>query len=347
MVPVGSMAQAEAAASVLYSPSHTRDIFEQAGLACEEAQVGDPEAAVNYLSALRPDALVTGRTRYLSAERLLIQAARGMGIRTALVLDEWYNYRLPFADEHDALSYLPDFVCCQDEQARREANGEGIPPGVLVVTGCPALERLAETIEDFRDSPPDRPSYFTGDQSTPVIVFLSKTHAVDYGEEPGAHGSLGPYLWYTEYSVRRELARVVNDIDRPCTLVEKLYPSAEEPPLISVDSLRVNWLTVGRTPLWPMLWHSDLVVGMRSMALLEASLMGWGGVSYQPGLYVPYVCTAVRLGLIERLDDRNALAGWLAGNWRRDSTNDGPPNARPQFARPDAARRVLDVLFGG
>ncbi len=42
MVPVGSMAQAGAAASVLCSPSHTRDIFEQAGLACEEAQVGDP-----------------------------------------------------------------------------------------------------------------------------------------------------------------------------------------------------------------------------------------------------------------------------------------------------------------
>ena len=65
------------------------------------------------------------------------------------------------------------------------------------------------------------------------------------------------------------------------------------------DIPNVIWHTVeGFTPL-SLMWHSTLVIGMRSMALLQSALMGTPTASYQPNLIHKERCTAARLNLID------------------------------------------------
>ena len=80
------------------------------------------------------------------------------------------------------------------------------------------------------------------------------------------------------------------------------------------------------------------------MALLESALMGRVTISYQPGLRVADKCTAVRLGLIPKLDDLSALTRWLTEHWeaRQPSTI----RRRPAFADREAGARVIEVARG-
>jgi len=122
-----------------------------------------------------------------------------------------------------------------------------------------------------------------------------------------------------------------------CAVVEKLHPGAVEMPPPPAGALA--WQTVARAPLWPLLWHADLVVGMKSMALLEAALMGHRPLSLQPNLQGADRCTAARLGLADRAATEDELADWL----RRPPGRSAP--LRPPFADSRAAANVLDAIL--
>ena len=93
-------------------------------------------------------------------------------------------------------------------------------------------------------------------------------------------------------------------------------------------------------PLPPLLWHADAVVGMRSMALLEAALMGHRPLAFQPNLRGIDTCTASRLGLADRASRVGELAAWLAAPHERG------PALRPPFADAGASEKVLNIVLG-
>ncbi|HXQ20580.1 MAG TPA: hypothetical protein VN812_02825 [Candidatus Acidoferrales bacterium] len=322
-----------------------RELF-QANATCDVILTddGQPRDLDQLVADTQPAAIICGTTRYASPDRELTARARGR-VRTVAVLDEWYNYRLRFenADSGD-LAYLPDAVAVQDEQARSEAAAEGIPAGVCHVTGSPALADLTRRAQALAESPPPVPPCLDGVGDRPVVTFLSETHAADYGTSPEAPGTLGPFIGYTENSVRDAIVEMCSRLQRPVTVIEKLHPAAQEyaAPVVSRD---VDWRPLRRTDLWALLWHSDVVIGMRSMALLEADILGCEAVSFQPGLIGPERCTAVRLGLIPKLDRPRDLEAWCA---QRLATQRRAVRVirRHRFALPDAAERVVDLALG-
>ena len=319
----------------------TVGIFAEHGVDCAILNAPD-----QLFDQVKPDAYLCGRTRYPGAERRLIGTARRLGIPSTLVLDDWFNYRLSILDESGQAAFIPDRICCPDDQALAEAAADGLPQDRLVVTGSPALALLADQCTAFARTPPPAPSFLAEDCSRPVITFLSETHGDDYGCESGDRGPLGPYLGYSEHSVRRELMDALSALGRSCTVVEKLHPRAAEGGEPPPGDSKVHWRVTARQALWPLMWHSDLVVGMRSMALLEAAVMGKTAMSYQPDLRGPDLCTAGRLGLVDKGRHIGDLEGWLRGSCAEAGGGALHPPLRPAFAHPGGADRVLAVALG-
>lgn len=290
----------------------------------------------------RPDAVLCGTTRYQSPDRDFVQTAATRGVRSVVVLDEWYRYVDRFADARGELRF-PTAIAVPDEIAASEAEAEGLPAGRLVVTGSPALAELCGSLDQFVSTPPPLPEVFSA-EPRPRLLFLSETHAADFGARPGVHGLLGPFLGYTEHSVAHDLAQAIMTLGRACIVVEKLHPSDDEPrPVRSLAAGQV-WHCQGNVPLRPFLWHADVVVGMRSIALLEAALAGKPVLSYQPGLVDNHPpVTSVRLGLVDVASDADGLIAWLDAHW---SPGASARRSRPSFARPSAAANVLGVLAG-
>ena len=293
-----------------------------------------------------PDFYLYGRTRLASDDRRLAGAAKRHGVPSTLVLDEWYYYRQSVLDEAGRAAFIPDHICCPDDLARDEATKEGLPEDRLVVTGSPALADLADQIESFVKTPPPVPGFLDDDYPRPLVLFLSETHAVDFGDKPGESGPMGPFLGYSENSVRKDIMSILSELDRPCTVVEKLHPGDTKIGQARPGASKVNWVQAGDVPLWPLMWHSDLVISMRSMGLLEAALMGKRAISYQPDLIGKDICTAARKGLVDKGRGRDGLAEWLQKHW--DADGRGAPRSipRPDFAAPTAARQVLAVALG-
>jgi len=293
-------------------------------------------------------AVICGTTRYASPDRSLVRMARAAGIRITVVLDEWYAYRFRFRvpDTKEAVVF-PDAIALQDEVALHDATGEAIPASICRITGGPSLSHLTSWAEGLRKEPPRAPKILDELAGRPVVTFLSETHAADFGSAPGEQGPLGAFIGYTETSVRQSVREVLERIGKPVVVVEKLHPSAESEIARPPATTPVDWRPVHEAHLWSLLWHSDLVLGMTSMALLEAAVLGRRTVSYQPGMIGEERCTAVRLGIagrVESADELEAICEDVIGNraFRRDSRV-----RRFPFAAVEAARNVVELALEG
>ncbi len=322
---------------------------EMLGLFEEEAECIDtnevtPGSAEGFLKALAPAVIICGTSRYASPERLLVAAGRKLGIGTVVVLDEWFNYRMRFEDEKNQLVYLPDAIAAMDRLAKEEAIEEGLPGEIIHITGGPSLAVLTDRAEQFATNPPAVPGFLQSASGCPVVTFLSETHAADYGARPGETGPMGKYLGYTEITVRNDILDTLNNIDQPCTFVEKLHPGAQEDS-DKICSEKIRWIRVRETELWPLLWHSQAIIGMRSMALLEAAILGRPAISYQPGLLGADRCSAVRLGLLPRLSTPAQLEKWCRTQLTRGEIKSEGIIKRFPFARKDAPEKVVGLAL--
>ena len=300
-----------------------------------------------FFTHQKPNVLICGTTRYLSPERVLTKAARKTGTRVLAVLDEWFNYRLRFENEEGTLSYLPDLICCQDDRSKQEAVSEGIPEENICVTGSPYLSTLAKEAQTYLDYPPKIPEAFKEKSDAFRIIFLSETHEADYGSEPGKAGRLGPYLGYTESTVRKDIYEVLKSVGQPVEVIEKLHPAHDILPDHLPSKKNVTWHTVKEAPLWPLMWHSQLVIGMRSISLLEARLLGCQVISYQPGLIGNDYCTVTRLGLARSLSTVPELKDFVRMFFNRHMNEGRLRNLSTYpFADPNAAANVLRLAIG-
>lgn len=325
-----------------------RRIYESAGMDVAIVHIENQNEALDIVRRHAPLSVICGTTCYESPDRFITLAAYAAGVKSMVVLDEWYNYRLRFQDGNGQLKYLPNVICCQNKLASDEAVAEGIPPNLLRVTGSAAYAALTQKAEELSANPPAPPSYLPQDHSVPVITFLSEMHARDYGERDGGGGPLGPFLGYTEKSVKNDLMDAIGKTGIDCLLVEKMHPSSDE--AVSRKVMRhgsFSSLAVKDGSLWNLLWHSDIVIGMRSAALLEAAIFGCNPVSYQPNLKGAERCTAVRLGAATRLESKEELNRHVARELSRFPKNEARKVVQFDFARREAPGEIALLSISG
>lgn len=303
------------------------------------------DSVIQLIETIKPLAIISGTTRYNSIDRLSTSIGKKRGIRTVVVLDEWFNYHLRFRNNHNELVYLPDAIAAMDEMAIQGAVKEEIPENILYKTGSPSLADLTTRAETFIEKPPDIPEFLKDEKSVPIFTYLSELHSVNFGTKKGEKGPLGPFLGYTENTVKEDIMSVLMEINKPCTAIEKLHPSSElNDEKVTFDKI-ISWVRVKKTNLWPLFWYSDAVIGMKSMALLEARILNVPAVSYQPGLLVENTCTAVKLGLVKRLSTFEELRNWLRYQFDKFEESKKRIINRFPFAREDAAQRVVDLAI--
>jgi hypothetical protein len=306
----------------------------------------NPDQTAAVAENIEPAAVILGTTRYDSPDRRLPAIAVSRGVRSVAVLDECYLYRARFENASGRVEAWPDAITVWDTASRDEAVADGIPAERLWVTGSPALADLVRAIRTTDGHSPQRPSFLAAKTDRRVVTFLSETLLADYGSSPDHDGPLGPFIGYTEHSVLRTIVELLAALNLPIDLVEKRHPADDVPlpPARSVGQLHVQ--TVRDEPLWPLLWHSDVVVGMRSMALLEAALVGVPAMSFQPSLLGRERCTAVRFGLVPRASTTQELNQWLTDAIDHSPGEHRPPAAANTFAPPDAAQRIAALALG-
>lgn len=331
----------------LLGSSVTASFFDGDGSKVEMPRFADTREASEYLASKNPLAVICGAAGQDCAEKFIIAAAKKISVTSLVVLDEWFNYRMRFSDKNNDLAYLPDIVCCQDGESKEGAASEGIPAGLLHITGSPALAWLVDEAQEFAAHPPPMPDIVKTTDNIPVVTFLSETHAADYGSVPGEEGRLGKFLGYTEETVREQVVSILKSLDRRMILVEKLHPSLGSVSASIEGHGQLTIVRTGNVNLWHLLWHSAAVIGMRSMALLESAIFARPTVSFQPGLIGPQQCSALRLGLIRGVSSPQGLTMWCREQLEDAISNrSGMGVKRFPFARKDAAENVVTLAIG-
>lgn len=309
---------------------------------CHFVHVTKSQSVQDAVDNFSPNSILVGTTAVDSLERELTVYARNCSIKTAVVLDERYGYRQRFSDRDNNLCYLPDIITLMDEQCKIDAQVEGLPPNRLYVTGSPILSFLvyyaSALFKNFIT-----PSHTFG-PSWKVVTFISETFARDTGSSPGDRGRIGSFIGYTEDTVRKDILSALNEIGHPTVVIEKIHPSDQQEPKEDWIGNSLYWKQVRGGDLWPLLKQSDIVIGMRSMALLEAALLGSRVGSYQPNLIGENKCAAVRFRVAKRLETRQDLKAWFRFSLTTE-TRSLPPTKDLPFVRPDAAESVADLLL--
>lgn len=296
------------------------------------------EQVPDILAAIAPVVIASGTTSRPATEQIVMAAAVARKIPTVAVVDERYGYRSRFSVTGTPL--FPTAIALMDDGSLREAVAEGLPRARCHVTGSPSLANLLACARRYAQRPPPRPGFMPADGRA-VVTFLPETMSDDYGS-PEAPGPLGAYLGYTEDIVREHFMGALEALGCQSVMIEHVHPSATRTP-DRVASRSVDHIVSRGADLWAVLWHSQFVVGMRSMALVESAVLGIPTLSYQPGLIVPDRCTAVLLGIVPGARERQKLNSWCHA---AIETPRKVLTSIPVYAPADAAQRVLDLAVG-
>ena len=298
--------------------------------------------AIQILEETKADIVLCGRgIDKDSLERYITVAARSLGCSTVSIIDEWYDYRANYADELGDLVYLPDVVCCPDEQALKEAMAEGLPAECLRITGSPALSSLVKKREAYHSNNLSRINEFDRSYPRPFVTYITEELLDRRPAVSSSNNKLKNISHDDERDVRNDILQALLDQYPFCTVFEKPHPRSESNVCPPINSDTINWLVIENEELQDLCWWSDIVIGTKSMGLLEASLLGTPTVAYQPDPYGNISCTAVRKGLIPCFHNTEDLKLWLKRTWTSTKKGSIPV---PDFARPDAAKLVCKVI---
>ena len=288
-----------------------------AGVRAEPAFTAKGLRSVSDLRAEVPDGdwvLLTGSTMWGDRiEARAVAEARKLGRWSVTFLDFWSNYvaRLSYPSAV-GLEVLPSRLAVIDERMRDDLLALGIDRESMAVTGSPAFDQVLERPQIIPDP-------------TGPVVFLSQPIEALYGQ------SLG----YTEATILLALAHRVLGLGR--RLVVRPHPRENVDHLREIVAGLPGSCSVEQDDFERLLRSASIVVGMTTMALVEAALRGLPTLSLQLGTSkkqeLPTTCAGFTALLVEEADIASALASIQA-----------PCIPRTDFWSPGSARRVITLL---
>lgn len=285
-----------------------------------------PQPAMPF-SGQRPDLLVTG-TGIADSDRRFWIPARTIGVRSLAFVDAWTSLRYRFRDAAGQ-PVRPDAVGVINEAMRDELVADGFPAAGVHVVGQPHLQALARRLAGRRNG--HRP------HDPPLLAFFSEPLAEDWKADP--------YGFDEVTVVPRLLAALA--AHGPVRFVLKAHPreSADKwpaflatnpaPPTVRVEAVEET--------VENLLARVDGVLGMTSMALIEAALAGVPVLSLQPGRRrpaSPLLECLPRAPIVAAQDIAGAVARFIADV--RAGKSETAPGLVPILA--DADQRALAAV---
>ncbi|MFK7862090.1 MAG: hypothetical protein AB8B64_25005 [Granulosicoccus sp.] len=250
--------------------------------------------------------------------------ARLAGKPALHVLDNWTSYTQRVRD------FMPDAYAVMDKLALEEAKAAGVPDQILHVTGHPDLAKIVDETHEL-----------PGPVTMSSILFVS--------EPAGTTGGI-ELRGYDETIVTEHLMSALSE-HMPDTSTLYVAPHPREcRQSVSDRMTRIcgglanapDWLLVAPGQIRPALHSASRVVGMTSILLYEAWLLGRPTLSLQPGMRQGMARTlSNREGIIfhdQKHGIEESVARWLSYTAK--------PN-RPELNQHEsAAQAVLGLALG-
>jgi len=299
---------------VVYGKDAALSIYRRFGMECADIRDAIPSGTQRetneFLQNESPDLIVTGTSSEDFSGRHLWQAADDWGIPSFAVLDQWTNYRLRLIPEAGAPTktrttddtlVMPSRFFIMDEFARKEMCALGIANEKLVVTGQPFFDHIrrtgscfsAQEIEKLREK-------LTVGQGGLVFVFASQPLVSIHRQ----NGMADDYWGYTEITVLKAvtacLGKLTNESGTKVTLVIRLHPKDDAnayQDALTIPTESIQFVFDRETDSSLLLKSADLIIGMFSMLLLEAAILGRPFTSVQIGLKRESPLVFDRMGL--------------------------------------------------
>lgn len=217
--------------------------------------------------------LVTGTSWGNQTEVNTIELCKKNHIKTISILDYWSNYAMRFCKDNGEYVY-PDQYFVIDGIAKQEAISDGVPEGILEIVGQPGLDKYVSYAKKCKRE----------NDKIKQVLFLSQPLSLLYGKTLG----------YTEQMVLRDVVKIIKKYGYQ--LKVKFHPKDE----INFQKMYKDIAVQGN--LMDIMTQYDLIIGMSTMGLLHAVLMGIDVISYQPGLCKPDGCITNKLGMTKSVD---------------------------------------------
>jgi predicted glycosyltransferase len=219
------------------------------------------------------DIFVTGSSALSGLEYALWGKARDMGKRSICILDQHKQLKERFT--RNGKRILPDTICVMNEDARKSLLKWGVDKDRIIVTGSPYLADIAGYKIGMLQRRTLRKKLLIGNKK--VVTFCTE-YMVKAGQK-SEHG-------YDEHALLDDILNCLSSLSRyDFKLCIRLHPNDKEK-----FYKKYAGKTFGNTeviiaeddPEYRLLQVSDVVIGMSSIILVAASMLGLPIISYQP-----------------------------------------------------------------
>lgn len=251
--------------------------------------VYDGENPASLVASAQPGLLIIGTSENPDSPGLaLLDAARNAHTPTLGVIDMAVNAHRRFRGRSGmSLTHTPDQLAVPDTATALAYEDLGMDPAIIHVVGHPHYDVIRKRQQDLQgedraalrarllpDAPADRPVWvFIGegvDQLDPSESHRSEAYTLS------GHGGSS----FRTSIVLEELFDAVEHLNPAPWIVLRLHPKMT-PADFAPFRDRAGAISDGGDPL-PLVWAADAIIGMTSMLMLEAHLLGRPTLSILP-----------------------------------------------------------------
>jgi len=289
----------------------TDNAFPIFGLPPESAQKGLVKenlsiAAYDNLDLHPYSFVLAGTSISGNLEKSFVSKAREQNVPVFSVLDHWCEYNVRFKDEEGRLNAIPDIIFVPDEIARHDLLDMGVPGQQIIISGHPAFDVARKAAEGFSKERREAVLRCLSRGCQEYVLFVSEPVEDDHGDKN---------LGYSEFSILDGLCHSLSQLEEEAhiSLVIKLHPREHESKYDSVvrKYRGLNIISVkDEIDRFDLMLSAKLVLGISSMFLLEAAVLGLPAYCIAPGTEGASFI-GVKLGWVSHLESEAALAALL------------------------------------
>lgn len=226
-------------------------------------------AALDDLIAFGPELLITGTSFAAREDYQFWSWAQSRGIPALAFIDHWVNYPQRFSSTPDSpFDCLPDWLAVIDQRMYQELCAAGAPEARIIILGHPGWDGLSagRGQRNFILK-----KQLAGERI--LILFISEPIADFYGASWG----------YTEIDALFLLRNALAELDGKYTIVIKPHPRQDQKKIILPDDIDKVQVRISSADKIELLAAADVITGINSMLLHEATLLGRAVIALRPG----------------------------------------------------------------
>lgn len=293
-------------------------VFKRLNITCSMKNFSDSFSEIEIRNAWKEDPatlLVTGTSHYSAFESIFWDLARAQGGSSLALLDSWYNLEPRFRHSK------PDYVGAIDKKQMEELEAIGFAKSQIIWSGHPYLSMLMKNKAQLQQNA----DIAENDSDAFKVLYVSESITKDV--KSGSNAAYG-FNEFEVFDLILEAATILAKKNQRISIMIKLHPYEDptefERKIANIPLLPGVEIHIGSStsdPLDLVLW-SDMVIGISSMLLIEASVLGKPILSLQPNLIREDTFILTSREYIPRLNTKKTILDALSKNFSSQTERD-------------------------